>query len=83
MGEITLTLKFRGAESEILEKIVDAGIFNTKSEAIRAALVHYSLELGVLDKGEIWKGISRHPKRHVSDEQLAKDIRKIKEATCR
>ncbi len=81
MSETTLTLKFRGVESEILDKIVDAGIFNTKSEAIRAALVHYSLELGILDKKEMWRKLQDYPKKAVTDVELEKRMHKIKEAT--
>ncbi len=45
MAETTLTLKFRGLEASILNQMVDLGLFNTKSEAIRAALVKYAIFL--------------------------------------
>ena len=80
INETNLTLKFRGIESDILNKMVDTGIFNTKSEAIRSALVHYSLELGFFDKKKLWEDIEKTPRRHVTPQQLAKDIMKVKHA---
>ena len=78
-NETTLTLKFRGMESDILNNMVDTGLFNTKSEAIRSALVHYSLELGFFDKKKLWDEIKKIPRRKVSPQQLAIDIKKIKD----
>ena len=83
MSETTLTLKFRGVESEMLEKIVNSGIFNTKSEAIRAAIVHYSLELGLVNKVGMWKEIQKYPKKKISEQELIKKIHRVKEATIR
>lgn len=77
-NETSLTLKFRGIESQILNNMIDRGLFNTKSEAIRSALVHYSLELGFFDKQKLWQEIQLYPKRKVSVKQLAEDIDKIK-----
>ena len=76
--ETTLTLKFRGVEAKVLETMVKSGLFNSKSEAIRAALVNYSMQSGFLDKKDIWKEIEKHNRRKVSDSILEKDITKIK-----
>ena len=76
--ETTLTLKFRGIEAKMLETMVKSGLFNSKSEAIRAALVNYSMQAGFLDKKNIWKEIGKYARRQVSDSQLARDISKIK-----
>ena len=62
MEETNLTLKFRGVEAQLLDKIVRSGLFNTKSEAIRAALIHYFLELGMLGRENQWKEIQKFPK---------------------
>jgi len=79
-NESTLTLKFKGVEADILNKMVKSGLFNTKSEAIRSALVHYSMDFGFFDKRKLWQDIKKIPKRRVSASQLIKDIREIKEA---
>jgi len=76
--ETTLTLKFRGVEAKLLEAMVKSGLFNSKSEAIRAALVNYSMQSGFLDKKEIWKGIEKHTRRKASDSMLQDGISKIK-----
>lgn len=76
--ETTLTLKFRGVEAKLLDAIVRSGLFNSKSEAIRAALVNYSMQSGFLDKKAIWREIEKYTKRRVSNSQLAKDIANIK-----
>lgn len=76
--ETTLTLKFRGVEAKLLDTMVKSGLFNSKSEAIRAALVNYSLQSGFLDKKEIWREIEEHTRRKVSDSVLGEDIAKAK-----
>ena len=78
MEETTLTLKFKGIESKMLDAMVDSGLFNSKSEAIRAALVNYSMLAGFFDKNEAWKEIEKYTRRKVASSQLAKDISRIK-----
>ena len=77
--ETNLTLKFRGIEAEVLDEMIKKGLFNTKSEAIRSALVHYSLELGLLGRARLWNEIKNFPKRKVSPKQLAKDLEKLED----
>lgn len=76
--ETTLTLKFRGVEAKLLDTIVKSGLFNSKSEAIMAALVNYSMQSGFLDKKEIWKDIGKHHRRKASDSILKKSIANVK-----
>ncbi len=77
MTETTLTLRFRGTEANLLHEMVDSGLFNTKSEAVRAAIVNYSMALGLLKRRNLWEGIRRHSRRNVSQQQLAKDLRNL------
>ena len=81
MSETTLTLKFRGVESEVLEEMVKSGFFNTKSEAIRSALVHYSMELGLLGREKLWQQIRKFPRRKVSPKKLQKELEEIEDET--
>ena len=74
MADTRLTLKFRGTEANLLNEMVGSGLFNTKSEAIRAAVVNYSLTLGLLKRKDLWNKIRKFPKREVSPKQLAKDL---------
>jgi Arc/MetJ-type ribon-helix-helix transcriptional regulator len=77
--ETALTLKFKGVESRLLEELVRNGLFSSKSEAIRAALIHYFIQLGMLGREQQWKEIQTFPKRKVSPEQLQKDLEIIKD----
>lgn len=77
--ETALTLKFKGVEAKLLEELVRNGLFSTKSEAIRAALIHYFLELGMLGKEQQWKEIQTFPRRKVTPEQLKKDLEKLED----
>ncbi len=77
----TLTLKFKGIEAGMLDEMVKTGLFNSKSEAIRASLVYYGMEVGLLSKERLWKQIERFPRRGVSAKQLQKELEEIEDAT--
>jgi len=77
--EIALTLKFKGIEAKLLEEIIRNGLFSSKSEAIRAALIHYFIELGMLGRKEQWKEIQKFSKRKITPDQLAKELEKLEE----
>lgn len=78
--ESSLTIKFRGAEAELLDRLVRSGLFATKSEAIRAALVKYGADLGLLRAKDLWSAIKASPRRRVSLAHLRKDVRKAEDA---
>ena len=79
--ETTLTLKFRGVEAALLEEMVDSGFFNTKSEAIRAALVKYGMDLGILERRRLWEEIKGTKRRGVTPEKLKKDLERLEDAS--
>jgi Arc/MetJ-type ribon-helix-helix transcriptional regulator len=79
--ETTLTLKFRGVEAALLDEMISSGLFNTKSEAIRSAIVKFGLDLGLLKRKKLWADIRRHPPRKVSASRLKKDLERIKDET--
>jgi len=72
--ESTITLKIKGIEAEILDKMVSLGLFNTKSEAIRSALIKYAIDLGLLERKDIWAKIEEYPRREITPEQLSRDL---------
>ncbi len=74
----TLTIKFKGIEASLLKKMIELGFFNTKSEAIRSALIKYAIDLNLLDKKAIWHEMQAHKKRKVTPEQLALDIQSMR-----
>ena len=77
--ESSLTIKFRGAEAELLDRLVRSGLFATESEAIRAALVKYGADLGLLRAKDPWSAIKERPRRRVSVAQLRRDVRKAED----
>ncbi len=78
LKKTTLTLKFRGLDAEILDRMVTSGLFNNKSEAVRASLVRYALELGFLGRKDLWERIGGRP-REMSDEELARDVERLED----
>jgi len=74
MAGTTLPLKFRGLEAELLEEMVKLGLFNSKSEAIRAAIMKYAVDSGLLSREDLWKRVKAHKRRKVSPDELAKDL---------
>ncbi len=81
MVETTLTLKFKGLEAELLNEMVRLGLFNSKSEAIRAAIAKYAVDMGLLSRKELWDRVESHPKRKVSPEKLAEDLGSVEVET--
>ena len=53
----TLTVKFEGVQEKILDSITANGIAQTKSEAIRMALLKFALDTGIIDVRELVKSI--------------------------
>jgi len=79
MGDTTLTLKFRGLEAELLEEMVRLGLFNSKSEAIRAAIMKYAVDSGLLERKDLWNRVKSHKRREVSPDELKKDLKSLEE----
>jgi len=79
VANTTLTLKFRGLEAELLEEMVRLGLFNSKSEAIRAAIMKYAVDSGLLSREDLWKRIKAHKRRGVGPEQLEKGLRRLEQ----
>ncbi len=78
--ESSLTLKFRGVEAELLDRMVRSGLFATKSEAIRAALVKYGTDLGLLRARDLWTSIDAHPRHRIPIKRLRDKVRKAEDA---
>ena len=45
-----VTIKFHGIQEKILNKIISSGIAETKGEAIRMALMHFALEMKIINE---------------------------------
>ncbi len=44
----TLTIRFKGLQEQILDRLVESGVAETKSEAIRMALLNFATEMHLL-----------------------------------
>jgi len=53
----SVTVKFRGIPEEILDKMVECGIAETKSEAIRVAILNFGIEMGLLSEQGLIKSL--------------------------
>jgi hypothetical protein len=77
MSSITVT--FRGIPEEILDKMVEYGIAETKSEAIRVALVNFGIEMGLLSELELVKSLrAQLAERKPSRVEVAEEIERAK-----
>ena len=78
MGKSVLTVKFEGMEDEILNNMVGSGMFATKTEALRSALVKYAIDTDLIKRKNLWEKIKSIPNRKVDDARLASDIEAAK-----
>ena len=75
----TLTIKFHGVQDEILQALIDSGIAESKSEAIRMALLKFGLDLGIFESKEIMTIIHNEMQKDpLTPDQVAKRIKKAK-----
>ncbi len=57
-----------------MNELVDSGLFVTKSEAIRAALVKYATDLNFFTRKSLWEEIEKAPRRKISAKKLMKEL---------
>ncbi|MDH5768830.1 MAG: hypothetical protein OEZ31_07735 [Nitrospirota bacterium] len=74
-------IKLEKAEEEALEKMVKVGLFPSKDEAARAAIVKYASDIGILSPEILWDKITRYKRRKVTPKQLMKDLNVIEDET--
>lgn len=76
-----LSIKFKGLEDRILNEIVDLGLFSTKSEAVRAALVKYAMDMNLFNRKSLWEEIEKAPRRNISAKKLMAELEKLESTT--
>ncbi|PIV69896.1 MAG: hypothetical protein COS08_03070 [Euryarchaeota archaeon CG01_land_8_20_14_3_00_38_12] len=75
----TLTIKFHGYQEDILQRIMSAGIAETKSEAIRMALLKLAVDIGIIDEIKLLKGMQKKlAKDRLSPDEILKEISSVK-----
>jgi hypothetical protein len=67
-------IKLERAEEDALERMVKVGLFPSKEEAARAAIIKYAADLGLMSPEILWQKITRHKRRKVTPAQLMRDI---------
>ena len=71
----TLTLKFHGIQEWIINSMVENGIAETKSEAVRMAVLKFGLDLGLLDSRKVLDSIRENlAKDELSEKEILKGI---------
>ncbi len=75
----SVTVKFRGVPEEILDKMVEYGIAETKSEAIRVAILNFGIEIGLLSEQGLIKSLREQlAEGKISQEKVTEDIERAK-----
>jgi len=75
----TITLKTKGLQNEILERMVSLGLASTKKEAIDFALLKMGFDIGLLKSEEILKFVDKIvAKKRMMPEEVAAEIESVK-----
>jgi len=77
----TLTLRLRGLQAEIVERMVAAGLAETRSEAVRIALLQFGRTSGLVDEAALFKALQRAAaEKPMADDEILRGIRRSKRA---
>lgn len=76
-----MAIKLEKAEEDVLEKMVRVGLFPSKDEAARAAIIKYAADLGIFSPEMLWNKIGKFKRRKVTPKQLIKDLEEIENET--
>ena len=76
-----ITIKLEKTEEDVLEKMVRVGLFPSKDEAARAAIIKYASDLGIFSPEMLWNKIGKFKRRKVTPKQLIKDLEEIENET--
>ena len=75
----TVTLKAKGLQNEILERMVSLGLASTKKEAVEFALLKTAFDIGLLKSEEITRFVDKlTEKKRMSPEEVAAEIKRVK-----
>ncbi len=80
----TVTLKAKGLQNEILERMVSLGLASTKKEAVEFALLKTAFDIGLLKSEEIIRFVDKlTEKKRMSPEEVAAEIERAKNESVR
>jgi len=72
-------LNLEKAEQEALDHLVEAGIFPSRDEAARAAILKYAMDIGVLNRKVVWQEMETAKRRKITPKQLAEDLETLED----
>lgn len=72
-----MAIKLERVERDALERMVKVGLFPSRDEAARAAIIKYAADLGLMSPELLWHKITTHKRRKVTPSQLMKDIEAV------
>lgn len=77
----TLSIHFKGIQERILEQMTESGLAETKSEAVRMALLKFAVDFNLIDQKMLVEAIRKDLGRdRKSAAKILKDIQKVKHA---
>lgn len=68
-------------EEEAIDSMIKAGLFASKEEAVRTAVIKYAVDIGLLKPQHLWNQIEKYETRKITPEQLQKDLEMIENET--
>lgn len=75
----TVTLKAKGLQNEILERMVSLGLASTKKEAVEFALLKTAFDIGLLKSEEIIKFVDKlTEKKRMTPDEVAAEIERVR-----
>ena len=71
----TLSLKFHGIQEQIINAMVESGMAETKSEAVRIAVLKFGFDSGIIDSRRVLEAVRTSLSRdNLSEEEILKGI---------
>lgn len=75
----TLTLRLHGLQAEIVERMVEAGLAETRSEAVRIALLQFGRSSGLVDERALFKALQGEAAQQPrADKAIIEGVRKVR-----
>jgi len=72
-------LNLEKAEQEALDHLIEAGLFPSREEAARAAILKYAMDIGILNRKAIWQEVETAKRRKITPKQLEKDLETLED----
>ena len=78
----SVTIRFHGVQEQILERILESGIAETKSEAIRMAVLKFGMDMGLMSDLSVFHAIQDDlESRKQPIRRVLEDIERVKDET--